>query len=49
MSADESRRAVRAAVLIWDYRQQPDLDHLARVIHALSDGRVSLRPVDTGG
>ncbi len=39
----------RAAVLSWDYRQQPDLEKLARVVHQLSDGRVHLHEVDTGG
>jgi hypothetical protein len=38
----------RAAVITWDWREQPDLDHLARLVHDLSDGRIHLRPAETG-
>lgn len=38
----------RAAVLTWDWRGQPDLNQLGRVIHDLSGGVLHLRPVDTG-
>lgn len=34
--------------LSWDYRQQPDLDQLARAVLDLSGGRVHLHRVDTG-
>ena len=37
-----------ARVLSWDWREQPDLDHLATTIHDLSAGRVRLHQVDTG-
>ncbi len=36
-----------AAVITWDWREQPDLKHLARVIETLSGGSVHLRPVVT--
>ncbi len=36
-----------AAVITWDWREQPDLDHLARVVRDVSGGTVHLRPVNT--
>lgn len=38
----------QAAVISWDWRQQPDLDHLARLIHDLSGGQLIVRQADTG-
>lgn len=38
----------RAAVISWDWRQQPDLDHLARIIHDLSGGKLIVQQADTG-
>lgn len=38
----------RAAVITWDFREQPDLDHLARLVHDLSGGRVHLHHPATG-
>lgn len=35
-------------VLVWDYRQQPDLDELAEAIADVSRGTVHLTQVDTG-
>jgi hypothetical protein len=37
-----------ARVLSWDWRQQPDLDELARILADLSGGRLHLRQVETG-
>ncbi len=37
-----------AHAMSWDYRQQPDLDELARIILGLSGGRVHLHQIDTG-
>jgi hypothetical protein len=37
-----------ARVLSWDWREQPDLDQLGRIIADLSGGRLHLRRVDTG-
>jgi len=34
--------------LTWDYRQQPDLDELARAVHEVSAGAVHIHQVDTG-
>ena len=39
---------VRASVLSWDWREQPDFDDLARVLLALSGGAIHLQQVDTG-
>jgi hypothetical protein len=35
-------------VLSWDWREQPNLDRLARIITDLSGGTVHLAQVDTG-
>ncbi len=35
-------------LLTWDWRGQPNLQHLAKAVHDLSGGRVSLYEVDTG-
>jgi hypothetical protein len=40
--------AVRTAVLLWDWRQQPDLDALSRAITDLSGGTLHLHQVNTG-
>ena len=44
----EPNRSDRTAVLTWDWREQPDLDHLGRLICDLSGGTVHLHQVDTG-
>ncbi|MEU7978335.1 hypothetical protein AB0B63_07355 [Micromonospora sp. NPDC049081] len=38
----------RAAVITWDWRQQPDLNHLAQAINHLSGGTLHLRAANTG-
>lgn len=38
----------RAAVLTWDWREQPDLNHLSAIIRDLSGGRIHLTPTATG-
>ncbi len=38
----------RTGVLSWDWRGQPDLDRLARIVHDVSGGLVHLQQVDTG-
>lgn len=39
----------RAAVLSWDWREQPDLDRLDRLVHDLSgNGQIRIHTVDTG-
>jgi hypothetical protein len=36
-------------LLTWDWRGQPDLDELARILLEVSAGTVHLHQVDTGG
>jgi hypothetical protein len=36
-------------VMVWDWRQQPDLEELAAAVLKTSGGRVHLVQVDTGG
>lgn len=38
----------RTEVLSWDWKEQPDLDRLARIIADLSGGTVRLTQVYTG-
>jgi hypothetical protein len=38
----------RIHVLSWDWREQPDLRHLAQLVEDLSGRRVVLREVATG-
>jgi hypothetical protein len=38
----------RTEVLTWDWRQQPDLARLARILLEVSGGTVHLAEVDTG-
>lgn len=38
----------RAAAQSWDWKGQPDLDLLARQLHELTDGRLTLHQVDDG-
>ncbi len=38
----------RTAMLSWDWRGQPDLDHLARILLDVSAGTVHLHQVQTG-
>lgn len=38
----------RTEVLTWGWREQPDLDRLARIITDLSGGTVHLVQVETG-
>lgn len=40
--------ATRAAVLSWDYREQPDMDHLALVLSELTDNLIHVYQPDTG-
>lgn len=35
-------------VLTWDWKEQPDLDDLARIVHDVSQCHVHLYQVDTG-
>lgn len=39
---------MKARILSWDWREQPDLDELARVLLDVSGGVVRLYQVDTG-
>lgn len=39
---------IRCEVLTWDWREQTDLDRLARALTTVSGGSVHLRQVDTG-
>ena len=39
----------RPEILTWDYRQQPDMVELARIVLAMSGGTVHITPVETGG
>jgi hypothetical protein len=40
----------RIEVLSWDYKEQPDLETLARIVRDMSGGTVYLHDVgDTGG
>lgn len=38
----------RAAILTWDYRQQPDLDRLAAIIADLTGGAATVHEANTG-
>jgi hypothetical protein len=38
----------RAAILSWDYRQQPDLNQLAGFVHDLSGGTLHIEQANTG-
>lgn len=37
-----------ARTLSWDWREQPDLDELARIVHDVSGGTIRLQQIDTG-
>lgn len=37
----------RTEVLSWDWREQPDLERLARMVNDLSGGTVHIAEVDT--
>ncbi len=39
----------RAAILTWDYRQQPDWERLAQLVRDLSGGTVHLHHVEDTG
>ncbi len=43
-----AQKTDRAAALSWDWKDQPDLDTLARQIHDLTGGRLTLHTVDDG-
>ena len=34
-------------VIIWDWREQPDMDEIANAVQELSNGRVQIYDVDT--
>jgi hypothetical protein len=37
-----------AKIITWDWKEQPDLDTIARAVHEMSGGLVHMREVDTG-
>ena len=37
-----------AAVFTWDWREPPDMEQLASILHDVSGGNVHLRMVETG-
>lgn len=43
------RNEPRIAVLSWDYKEQPPLDELAKLIEEFSEGRLHLRCVEDTG
>jgi hypothetical protein len=43
------RPVSRPEILSWDWRGQPDLNRLARLVRDLSGGTVHLTPVDDTG
>ena len=38
---------IRRHVLTWDWREQPDLERLGRLVNELSGGRVHITEADT--
>lgn len=38
----------RSTVFTWDWREPPDMEQLAQILHNVSGGTVHLRMVETG-
>jgi len=38
-----------ARVMSWDWKQQPDMEQLARIVCEISGGTVFIREIETGG
>lgn len=39
---------IKMHILTWDWREQPDLDRLARIVNELSGNRVHITEAETG-
>jgi hypothetical protein len=40
---------MRAEIFTWDWTEPPNLDGIAGAVHKISEGRVVMREVRTGG